>query len=599
MKPCAFAAALAALCLPASTALAYGGQVLSELPCPVDEPMGLAVDGDFLWISDMTAPAVVKVRAADGAIVSRFEVPGFAPTGLAVRDGTLLIADRNLDYITRRSTSTELSPSTIPFYEQWPAGMAWDGAHLWVADARNAKIHEIDADDGTTIQSFEAPAKAPSGLAFDGRYLWVADHGKDELYRVDRRDGAVLTILPSPGPYPNALAAADGTLWVADYQTRRLSRVALPDDTPYVEDQPRRVHISYSVAYRGKGTGTVSNLVSYVAVPREIPGQHILGALKFDPTPSRVITDAWGQQIAVFELGSLPAGKERTVRWEGDFALYRLRFHILPERVNRDPIPASMKPWLADGKKYDLSSPELAAIVDKVTDGKTTTYDKARAIYEHIAKVITYDRSAGWDDAAAVLKRGTGSCSEYTFALVAMLRKAGIPARYVGAVSERGDQASFDDVFHRWAEAWLPGYGWVPLDANAAHGEPPGERGAYFGGRSNRQLVTTIEGGGTPYLDWSYNSYETWDAMGDATLETMPIARYRPLEAGPPPAAASAPSVLAPRLTPAEPVSGPPASGDTHTQPRGSDPWFAAVALLLAAALGLAVGRFGARSQEP
>ena len=595
MQYASFFLGLTTAVLTTTTALAHGGQILSEMPCPVNEPMGLAVDGDALWISDMATASVVKVRMADGSIAERLDVPGFVPTGLAIRDGVLFIADRNLDTISRRAVHGGPSPWPLPIYEPWPAGMAWDGSKIWVADARRAKIHQLDPVDGTTVASFEAPAKSPTGVAFDGRYLWVADHGTDELYMVDRRDGAVVTILPSPGPYPNALAAGDGFLWVADYQARKLFRVALPDDTPYLEDQPRRVRVSYSVVYRAKGTGSVSNLVSYVAIPRDIPGQHVLAAPRFDPPPTRVVTDRWGQQVAVFELGTLAAGSSRTVRWEGDFALYRVRFHIVPELVNREPIPASMKPWLADDKKYDLSSPALASIVGKVTDGKTTTYDKARAIFEHIAKVISYDRSGGWNNAAAVLERGTGSCSEYTFALVALLRKAGIPARYVGALSERGDEASFDDVFHRWAEAWFPGYGWVPLDANAAHGTPPGERASFFGGRSNRHVVTTIEGGGTDLLDWTYNSHQTWEASGNVSLETLPIARYRPLDAGPPATPASAPSSLVPTLTPAEPS--PPTAASTTTAPTGhGDPWFVAMTVLLATAVGIAVGKLGARS---
>lgn len=593
MKASALVSALGLLSLSAAPAFAFGGEVLGQLPCPVSEPMGLAVDGDSLWIADMATPEVVKVSATDGAITARMPVPGFVPTGLAVQDSALLIADRNLDYIAKRALQGGASPSPLPLYEPWPAGMAWDGVSLWISDARTSKVHQLDPVDGTTIASYEAPAKAPTGVAFDGRHLWVADHDKDELYMVDRRDGSVITSMPAPGPYPSALAAGNGFLWVADYQQRMLYKVALPGDTPYLEDRPRRVHVSYTITYRAKGAGSIEQLAAYLALPREIPGQHLLGELRFDPQPSRVETDEWGQQVAVFDVGSLPAGQARSIRWEGDFALYRVRFQLLPERIDAGAVPADMKRWLGDDKKYDLGSPALAELVDKVTKGKSTTYDKARAIFEHIAKVITYDRSGGWNNAAAVLERGTGSCSEYTFALVALLRKAGIPARYVGAVSERGDEASFDDVFHRWAEAWFPGYGWVPLDANAAHGAPPGERASFFGGRSNRHVVTTIEGGGSKLLDWTYNSNETYRTAGDVTLETMPIARYRPLEGGPPAAPASAPSVLAPKLAPA---SASPGAEPAHLPSRASDPWIAAIALLLAAGLGIVVGRSGARA---
>lgn len=585
-----FALAFSA-CLATVPAFAHGGQVLSQIPCPVGEPTGLAADGDRLWISDMTTRSRVLFDPGSGQVVERRPALGFMPTGITRWNESLLLADRRRDTIARARPGKNADDSPIPYYERWATGMTHDDAHLWVVDSRSATIHKLDPVDGTTIASFPAPDKEPTGIAFDGRYLWVADHGTDGLYRVDREDGKVVTILPSPGPYPSALAFQDGVLWVADYQQRALARVKLPDDTPYVEDDPRRVRASFEVVYRARGQGTVKNLRAYLALPEDLPGQHRLGDLSFDPAPTRIDSDRWGQRVAVFELGDLPAGQVRTVRWTGDFALYRVRFHLDPERVQAGAMPDDLDRYLADDKKYDLSSDSLSKLVEQVTEGKTGYYERARAIYEHLTKVITYDRSSGWNNATTVLARGTGSCSEYTFALVAMLRRAGIPARYVGAVSERGDEASYDDVFHRWAEAYMPGYGWVPVDANAGHGESPAGKASYFGGRSNRHVVTTRGGGSSAFLDWTYNSHTAYDVEGKVELEEQSIGRYRPLvgEAAPP--VATAPRVLAPRLT--DPTEGKPyrrAAEDTEPSSQG-DPWMAAVALLLAGGLGVAVGR--------
>lgn len=586
MLVCAFS-------LASAPAFAHGGKVLSEIPSPVAEPMGLAVHEGLLWISDLTTRSVVSVDPNDGKVVSRFDAPGFMPTGIAWSGDTLFLADRRLDAIARLRPGAAGNRSPIPYYERWATGMAHDGSRLWVIDAREAKLHELDPDDGTTIASFATPDDKPTGLAFDGRFLWVADHGKDSLYRVDRKNGAVITVLPSPGPYPNALAVDGDTLWVADYEKRVMSRVALPNDTPFLEDDPRRVHASFEVAYRARGPGAISNLVAFVALPRAIPGQHPIGELAFDPAPARIVKDRWEQPVAVFELGNLPSGETRTVRWSGDFDLFRVRFHLDPDRIEAAKLPADLDPYLADDKKYDIRSDAIGDLVDTLTKKQTTYYGRARAIYDHLTEVITYDRSGGWNNAAAVLKRGTGSCSEYTFALVALLRRAGIPARYVGAISERGDQAGFDDVFHRWAEVYMPGYGWVPVDANAGHGASPGDKGHSFGGRSNRHVVTTLGGGASEYLDWTYNNFETYDTTGRVELQVNPIARYRPRETGAASPASTAPRVLAPVLT--EPVGSaggrlPTARADGERIAFG-DPWIAGIALLIAGGIGLAVGR--------
>lgn len=525
-------AVLAAALLVPSAALAVG-KVLAELPCPVAEPMGMTADGpDHLWIADMATKTIVKVRVADGSIVATLPAPSVTPMGVALFGGTLYSVDRNDDWITRLSPTCATGPETLPFYERWPFGLAHDGKSLWVANARDNKLHQIDPSDGTTIKTFDAPATGTTGLAFDGTDLWVADHVTDELYRVDRRDGSVTLPVASPGPYPSALAAVPGALWVADFQTRKLVKLSLADDTPFVEDKERRLHATYEVVYRTRtGAGLVKDLVVALALPAAMPGQHLLGELAIDPKPTRFETDQWGQKVAVVELGTLAPGQVKRVRWEGDFAVYRTRFQLSAAKIAASRSEAGLEPYLADDVKYDLKSPVIAELVEKVTAGKKTRLEKARALYDHLAKAIAYERSGGWNNAAAVLERGNGSCSEYTFALVAMLRKAGVPARYVGALSERGDEAGFDDVFHRWAEAYFPGFGWVPLDANAAHGARPGEKGFFFGGRSNRHVVTTVGGGGSRLLGWDYNHRETWKGEGGAQLDVQPLARYRPLPA--------------------------------------------------------------------
>ena len=130
--------------------------------------------------------------------------------------------------------------------------------------------------------------------------------------------------------------------------------------------------------------------------------------------------------------------------------------------------------------------------------------------------------------APTVLERGTGSCSEYTFSLVALFRAAGIPARYVGAYVNRAKEGGLDFVFHRWAEVWMgERAGWVPVDANAGSSRQPEVRGAAFGSLSNRFIVTTVSGGESDLIDWDYNYHTDYEIKGDATLDTFPLAIWK------------------------------------------------------------------------
>ena len=89
-------------------------------------------------------------------------------------------------------------------------------------------------------------------------------------------------------------------------------------------------------------------------------------------------------------------------------------------------------------------------------------------------------------------------------------RAAGIPARYVGSVSLRGDDKSMDYVFHRWTEIYLPNYGWIPVDPSGGDRNMPGAQANYFGSLSNNYCITTQSGGGSKTMKWTYNSNEFW-----------------------------------------------------------------------------------------
>jgi hypothetical protein len=136
-----------------------------------------------------------------------------------------------------------------------------------------------------------------------------------------------------------------------------------------------------------------------------------------------------------------------------------------------------------------------------------------------------------------------------------------------------------DDVFHRWAEAWFEGYGWVPIDANFGAGVGPGARGSYFGGRGNRHVVTTVGGGGSDYLAWTYNSHERYELEGGATLDVQPLARYRPAEVGGEVPAARAPAMVSLEVS------------ENNGARDGAGRWVYAGPIAVALVLGVVMGR--------
>jgi transglutaminase-like putative cysteine protease len=84
-----------------------------------------------------------------------------------------------------------------------------------------------------------------------------------------------------------------------------------------------------------------------------------------------------------------------------------------------------------------------------------------------ISREFTYDRAvtnvySAVDD---VLELKAGVCQDFAHLLIATARAMGVPARYVSGYIHTPGGSGPTSASHAWAEAWVPGVGWVGYDA--------------------------------------------------------------------------------------------------------------------------------------
>ncbi|SFR45871.1 Transglutaminase-like enzyme, putative cysteine protease [Robiginitalea myxolifaciens] len=63
-----------------------------------------------------------------------------------------------------------------------------------------------------------------------------------------------------------------------------------------------------------------------------------------------------------------------------------------------------------------------------------------------------------------VLGLNKGVCQDFAHLFIALARNKGIPARYVSGYLHQGKGYFGDAQMHAWAEAWVPGIGWIGFD---------------------------------------------------------------------------------------------------------------------------------------
>ncbi|MHC4601035.1 MAG: transglutaminase-like domain-containing protein, partial [Planctomycetota bacterium] len=151
--------------------------------------------------------------------------------------------------------------------------------------------------------------------------------------------------------------------------------------------------------------------------------------LRFSPEPNEIITDKYGRKIAHFIVPRMEESRHVAVRW-----IAKVKIHHLEARVKIDPAsPAGKitdeirKLYLVDKPYYGIHSEYIRDLVAKIAPPEVAPLDRVRKIFRHLGENLRYELAGGWDTAETVLRRGTGSCSEYTYCFIALCRASGIP----------------------------------------------------------------------------------------------------------------------------------------------------------------------------
>ena len=518
------------------------GDVVSSFPTPAGCSSGLAWDGKHLWLADWREANLYKIDPESGEVIKTIPAPCFKPQGLAWGNGRLFVSDvqtfvneyqAGIIYVLDPEAGRVETSFTTP--GRSPRDLGFDGHYLLLVDDKEDKVYKLNPTDGTTITSFDAPDRNGQGLAFDGKYIWVSDRIRDEIYAIAADDGIVITTLYAPGSYACGLAWDGHHLWNVDFATDTLYKIEVRGEKTYSVRNVREATVEFTHTIRNHGPGHIQKAEIYLAVPENrLKHQETVGSIQFMPPVNTFRKDRWGQKIALSSFENVEPGEVVGAGYCVDAKIGDLRFYLLPEDVGSlDEVPREIADtYLSEGSRYFINEPLIRETAERLVGDESNPYWIARTFFEYEIEKVEYELAGGWDIAPTILKRGTGSCSEYSFLYIALCRAAGLPARYQAGVAVRGDDACMDNVYHRWVEVYFPHYGWVPVDPSRGDQPTPAGRAASFGMLSNRLFITTHGGGDSEYLGWTYNSSSKCTFEGKCDIVEDTYAIWEPVKAG-------------------------------------------------------------------
>lgn len=163
--------------------------------------------------------------------------------------------------------------------------------------------------------------------------------------------------------------------------------------------------------------------------------------------------------------------------WDKDAKNRKMTLSFMAQRMEviRKDFPAEEPEWDHTAFRSDLGATRLGPIdgqvkklADRITEGKKTVQEKARAIYDWACTNMYRDpdtRGCGEGNVCALLEKPGGKCTDISSVFIALARASGVPAREIfGIRLGKKEKEEITGYQHCWVEFYQPGYGWVPVD---------------------------------------------------------------------------------------------------------------------------------------
>ncbi len=418
----------------------------STLPDPIE---GLAITADRIYATCYRREKILVLDRNTGTLIQEWSAPGVGREQIHVRGDVLWISDRVEEtlYVLDRHTGDELARILTPF--PGPTGLAFWRDQLWIAyTSDEAYIHDSPNDpEPLSVGLRNKTLIAPLHLRSPQLLPWI-----DPQPAIDREDPLETPACP------------------IHYQPQILIRPDRLERVGYTLSNGYRVELSYLEELDQEDPQPIENLVWKIALPCRSLRQQVQSITPISHPFE--IDQSFGQQLAVFQLGSLQPWESRLFGWKAILDLYNIKYSIQPEDVEDTEIPPDLAArYLLDDDDLAMDTPIVQAAAAEAIGTETNILRKMQRIREFVYDRLSYRVTPRIEPPDIVLRQREGSCGEYVGVLLALARLNGIACRTVGRYKcpphpDLKRVPLFPEYNHVWIEFYLPGWGWVPMESN-------------------------------------------------------------------------------------------------------------------------------------
>lgn len=260
----------------------------------------------------------------------------------------------------------------------------------------------------------------------------------------------------------------------------------------------RKFEFTYSATVQVPDGSTSAKV--WLPVPKSDNNQQITGVQIKSEQPVSFLTDGeYGNSVLVATSNNPKAGAFTV---EMSFQVTRQenvnRLALAEKSIKAEKGSAGIDPlmprWLQPDKLVPVSQ-RIKDLAIEVTKDKQTDEEKLAAIYYYAANNLKYDKTGtGWGrgDIYFACDEKRGNCTDFHALIIGLCRATNIPARFAIGFSVPNDKPEGQIAgYHCWAEAYIKGKGWIPMDASEASKNPQ-QKDYFFGAHDENRVEFSI-----------------------------------------------------------------------------------------------------------
>jgi transglutaminase-like putative cysteine protease len=255
----------------------------------------------------------------------------------------------------------------------------------------------------------------------------------------------------------------------------------------------RSYAISYSVDIQVREAANPNALYLWIPRPADSPAQRKIEPLSRNYEP--FVENHRGTSL--FQLNNLSPQSAAHISLSYLAEVYALETSVRVQSIKDGGDSPVKSVYTQPSPLVPSEEPRIKTQAAALADRERNPYIKARRIYEWLTSEGGIQTAPFAGGALEALEEKQGD--SYTAALLfcALARAAGVPAiPAAGVLVDRNRQV----IRHYWAEFWVDGFGWIPLDPALGAGAAPDsfnlrpDAAAYYFGNLDNQRITFSRG---------------------------------------------------------------------------------------------------------